>query len=76
MTPFFVCSQINDAVERRLKTEGFRMGVDLILRRRNKPYMNSTLFGEYISKVFIPYVDELRTNKKFADREAVLLMDN
>jgi hypothetical protein len=76
MTPFFICSQINDAVERRLKTEGFRMGVDLILRRRNKPYMNSTLFFEYISKVFIPYVDELRTNEEFADREVVLLMDN
>jgi hypothetical protein len=33
MMPFFVCSQVNDALERRLKTEGFRMGVDLILKR-------------------------------------------
>jgi hypothetical protein len=76
MTPFFVCSQVNDAVERRLKTAGFRMGVDLILKRRSKPYMNSQLFTEYISTVLLPYIDELRQNEEFANKAAVLLMDN
>jgi transposase len=57
ITPFFVCSQINDTVERRLKTEGFIMGVDLIIKRRTKPYMNSQLFAEYISTVLLPYID-------------------
>jgi hypothetical protein len=28
MTPFFVSSQVNPMVERRLKSEGFRLGVD------------------------------------------------
>jgi hypothetical protein len=76
MTPFMVCSQFNDAVERLLKLQGFRMGVDLVLRKRNKPYMNSELFHEYISKVLVPYIDELRTNEEFAEKEAALLMDN
>jgi hypothetical protein len=76
MTPFFVCSQVNDAVERALKTQGFRMGIDLIIKRRNKPYVNSDLFHEYISTVLLPYIDELRTNDEFTDKEAVLLMDN
>jgi hypothetical protein len=34
------------------------------------------LFSEYISAVLLPYIDELRTNDEFADKEAVLLMDN
>jgi hypothetical protein len=76
MTPFFVCSQVHDTVERNFKTQGFRMGVDSILKRRNKPYMNSQLFREYISTVLLPYINELRLNEEFADKEAVLLMDN
>jgi hypothetical protein len=42
-------------VERKLKIEGFRMGVDLILKSRHKIYMNSQLFAEYISTVLLPY---------------------
>jgi hypothetical protein len=59
-------------VERKRKIEGFRMGVDLILKSRHKPYMISQLFAEYISMVLLPYIDELRSNEEFADKEAVL----
>jgi hypothetical protein len=76
MTPFMVCSQVNKSVERLLKRQGFRFGVGLIIRKRNKPYMNSQLFSEYISTVLIPYIDMLRTNDEFADKEVVLRMDN
>jgi hypothetical protein len=76
MIPFFVCSQIHDTGERRLKTEGFRMGLDLIIKWRTEPYMNSQLFAEYISTVLLPSLDKLRSNEKFADKEAILLMDN
>jgi hypothetical protein len=38
--------------------------------------MNLQLFAEYISTVLLPYVDELRSNEEFPDKEAVLLMDN
>jgi hypothetical protein len=63
-------------VERKLERAGNRLGVDFILRRRSKPYMSSQLFAEYISKVLFPCIDELRSNEEFADKEAVLLMDN
>jgi hypothetical protein len=76
MTPFMVCSQVNKSVERLLKRQGFRFGVDFIIRKRNKSYMNSQLFSEYISTVLLPYIDELRTNDEFANKEIVLLMDN
>jgi hypothetical protein len=32
MTPFFVSSQVSPTVERRLKSEGFRLGIDFILK--------------------------------------------
>jgi hypothetical protein len=71
-----VCSQGNAAVERKLRIEGFRMGMDLILKSRHKPSMSSQLFAECISMVLLPYIDELRSNEEFADQEAVLFMDN
>jgi hypothetical protein len=76
MTPFFVSLQVNPTMERRLKSERFRLGVDFILKHLNKPYLSSQLFAEYIWTVLLPYVDELRSNEEFADKEAGLLMDN
>jgi hypothetical protein len=76
MTPFIIGSQVNESVERLLKRQGFRFGVDFIIRKRNKPYMNSQLFSEYISTVPLPGIDELRTTDEFGDKEAVLPMDN
>jgi hypothetical protein len=76
MTPFMVCSQFNDAVERVLTLQGFGMRVDLILRKRKKPYLNSELFHEYTSKVLVPCIDELRTNAELVEKEAILLLEN
>jgi hypothetical protein len=66
-----VCSEGNAAVERKFKIEGFRMGVDLILKSQDKPDMNWQLFAEYISTVLLPYIDELQSNEGFADKEAL-----
>jgi hypothetical protein len=52
------------------------MGVDLILRKRSKPYISAELFDEYPSTVLLPYIEQLRSSDEFADGEAVLLMDN
>jgi hypothetical protein len=38
--------------------------------------MSSQLFTEYISTVLLQYIGELRLDEEFADKEAVLLMDN
>jgi hypothetical protein len=76
MAPFCVCCQLNDTVEKKLKLEGNKLGVDFIFRRRSKPYMSSQLFAEYILKVVLPYIDELRSNEEFSHKKAALLMDN
>jgi hypothetical protein len=76
MTLFFVGSQVNDPVGRKLKTEGFRIGLGLILKRRNKSDMNFEHFTEYLSTFLLRYIYELWSNEEFADKEAVLLMDN
>jgi hypothetical protein len=68
MTPFLVSSQGNATVERKLTIEWLRIGVDLIVKSRHKPYMNSQLFAEYISTVLLPYINELRSNEEFADK--------
>jgi hypothetical protein len=60
----------------KLELESDRLGVDFILRRPTKPYMSSQRFVEYISKVLLLYIDELRSNEEFTNKEAVLLMDN
>jgi hypothetical protein len=73
---FKVCSQGNAAVERKFKIEVFRIGVDLILKSRYKLCRNSQLFAEYISAIFLPYIDEPRPNEELAVEEAVLLTDN
>jgi hypothetical protein len=66
MTPFMVSSQVNDSVIERLKTERFRMGVDLILERRQKPDMSAALFQQYTTTVQIPFMNRLQTNDQFA----------
>jgi hypothetical protein len=76
MTPFVVSSQINDSVVERLKTEGFRMGVDLILERRQKPYMTAALFQQYVTTVLIQVINQAGTNDQWAGKPAILLMDN
>jgi N-acyl-D-aspartate/D-glutamate deacylase len=47
VTPLFVCSQTNPTVKRLLRTQGFRLGLGLILRHRSKSRINSELFNEY-----------------------------
>jgi hypothetical protein len=76
MTPLIVSSQVNDRVISTLKSEGSRIGSDMILRKRDKPYMNAALFAEYVSAVFLPHIAKIRSDPRFTDQEAVLLMDN
>jgi hypothetical protein len=76
MTLFLVCSQGNAAVERKLKIEWFRIGVDFILKSWHRPRMNSQLFAQDISTVLLPYIDKLRSNEEFTDKDVVLLIDN
>jgi hypothetical protein len=36
VTPFFISSHVTDSVIRKLKTERFRIGIDIILKKRTK----------------------------------------
>jgi hypothetical protein len=72
MTPFFVFSQANDAVQRGLKIRGFQLETDLILKSRTKLYTNAQMFAEYSSMAFISSVKGLRSLEEFAGREAIL----
>jgi hypothetical protein len=47
-------SQVNPTVERRLKSEAFRLSVDLISNHQNKLYMSLQLFAEYMPTVLLP----------------------
>jgi hypothetical protein len=53
-----------------------RLGVDLFLRQRLKPYASRELFLEYITTIFLTCLNEPRELQEFESCEAVLLMDN
>jgi hypothetical protein len=76
MISFLVSSQAGDAIIRKLKTERFRIGIDMILKKRDKSYMNAVLFHEYISTVPLPHIARVRSNRGFEHEPAVVLMDN
>jgi hypothetical protein len=76
LTPYIVTSQDSERFRERLKSHGVRLGVDFVLRHRSKPDVNGKLFLEYISIIFIPYLNERRDSEEFAECEALVLMDN
>jgi hypothetical protein len=76
LTPFVVSSQVNDKVIETLKIGGFRMGVDMVLKHKQKAYVTVTLFQQYGTSVLIPFIERLRTNPEFTGESAILLMDN
>jgi hypothetical protein len=56
MIPFHVSSSVTDAGVRKLKTEGLRIGIDIILKNRDRPYTNVMSFNEYLSAVLLPHI--------------------
>jgi hypothetical protein len=76
LIPYVVTSQDSLPVRDALKKHGIRFGTDLILRHRATPDIHTEIFGDYIRKVFISNLNELRSLEEFADEEAVLRMDN
>jgi hypothetical protein len=76
LMPYVVTSQDSLPVREALKKHGMRLGTDLVLKHRAKPYINAEVFEEYIRMVFLPNLNELRSLEEFANEEAVLLMDN
>jgi hypothetical protein len=76
LTPYIVMLQDSERLRKRLMARGVRLGVDFVLTHRPKPYINGKLFLDYITHIFVPYLNELRESEEFAECEAILLMDN
>jgi hypothetical protein len=76
MIPYIVISRDSLHVREQLKEKGVRFATDLIFKARRKPYINAECFLEYIRRVCLPNLNELRTLEEFGDEDAVLLMDN
>jgi hypothetical protein len=47
-------------VRASLRTGGLRQNEDVVVRRRTPAYIDEELFFEYITSIFIPYVDAVR----------------
>jgi hypothetical protein len=66
LTLYIMISQDSEPLRRKLMSRGVRLGVDLVLRQRSKPYINGKLFLEYINSIFIPYLNERPESEEFA----------
>jgi hypothetical protein len=76
MIPFVVSAQVSGAVVWNLKIEGFRVGTEIILKKREKSCVNDELLRESISTILLPHLPTVRSNLRLAAEPAVLLMDN
>jgi hypothetical protein len=63
-------------IRESLWNRGLRSDEAIVIRRRNPAYLDETLFYEYISGMFIPYVSTLRSRPEIAYQPAILLMDS
>jgi hypothetical protein len=76
LMPYISTSQDSLHVRRELKKKGVRFGTNLILKARQKPYINAECFLDYIRRVFLPNLNDLRILEEFTEEDAILLMDN
>jgi hypothetical protein len=57
-TPYIVIWQDSESFRRKLMIRGVRLGIDLVLRRRSRPYLDAICFFEYVNNILIPYLNE------------------
>jgi hypothetical protein len=76
LIPYIIISQDFEFLHNHLKKYNLRVSVDFAFKSRPKVYINADLFKDYTINVFLPNLNKFRSNQKFADQEAVLLIDN
>jgi hypothetical protein len=76
LTSDIVISQDSAPLHRALEVTGMQIGKHLILKRPDKPYVNSDLFENYTRTVFRHHLLATRQMYDFGEEDAVLLMDN
>ena len=73
LTPLAIIKQ---KIPSKLKTKAVRLDEDIMIRQRDKPYMDESLFYKYITTVLIPYIDSVRQIHQIPKEQSVLLMDS
>jgi hypothetical protein len=68
-----VASQDFAAVRRDLEADGMQIGrhLNLILKRRDKPYVNAEFFEDYLRSVFLLHLMTTRIVKDLREEDAV-----
>jgi hypothetical protein len=69
-------SQDSAAVRRGLEGDGMQIGRHLILKHRDKLYVNAELFEDYLRSVFLPHLMITRVVKDLREEDAVRLTEN
>jgi hypothetical protein len=77
LTPYVVTSQDSAAVRRDLEADGMQIGrhFNLILKHRDKPYVDVELFEDSLCNVFLPHSKIARLVTDLREEDAVRLMD-
>ena len=73
LTPVLI---LKNPLPKDFEETGTRLGEDVIIKQRNKPYMDEDLFFEYITTVLIPYIDKLREMEMYSNEKALIMMDS
>jgi hypothetical protein len=68
--------QVNGKVVEQLKIKELHMGVDMIVKHKQKPHITAIAFQQYVTTVLIPFIKRLRTNQEIRGKSTILLMDN
>jgi hypothetical protein len=73
-----VTSQDSAAIGRDLEADRMQIGrhLNLILKHRDKPYVNAELFEGYLRSAFLPHLMISRIVKDRRVEDAVLLLNN
>jgi hypothetical protein len=76
LIPFMVSSRVNNKNIEQWRIDGFRMGVDMRLEHKQRPYITATRFHQYVTTVLTGFVGRLQVNQEFRGKSPILLMDN
>jgi hypothetical protein len=64
------------ADDKKIWDLGWREGKDFMLRHRQKCYMTTELFLEYLDRIVIPFINYIRSSRHLENSVAVIMMDN
>jgi hypothetical protein len=74
--PYMVISQDSSPVQRHLERHGVHFERDLILKSRQRPYINADIVLNHIMIVILPDFVEHRDLTQFAEEITIILIQN